>query len=430
MNDAQPPYSPSEIQHAVEVLFDSYLDSGGGFSADCERFEPYRPYAAPCVPYLVEKLDAEREVERDAAAWVLGVMADAATSAVPDLLQRLKQDPNSNMLAWALERIPLDQAAYETLCDLAEQSPNQFFDCMRILGDNISTERLQRWVSHPEGQFRSRAIDMLHKRNPGGIKEILLDALRDANHNVVDSAQRILAKPESETAAWFFTELPTLNKAAQEKIAEALCHHRTDLSAYRDEVFNVLRNSNDERLVEYLAAAVAFFSDKQAGDVDVLASIRTRFDSVGLKMSLILTIRRQASHGVDRKLIDTLAGFLEEPDAWVRCLAVEKIGSFLDHDDLVMPLLQRALNDRSERVQLKAVWMLQYRRSQALPVLLELFESRTASGTLTDRMAAELAWAMSMLPDSERILEAIPDYDVAERPMSASARLWLAARRS
>src|SRR5262249_27344482 len=150
----------------------------------------------------------------------------------------MKVDRENRYLSMVLADIGVDPPLCEELCDMIEKSGDT--DKFRIVRDCVSNERLLRWLSHPSGNLRYRAIAKLGERMPAQIRMALLNALDDADENVVQAAQRILSRPEAETGSWYFADLHELTTRQRILIAEALSYSRTDLSHYRTELFRAL----------------------------------------------------------------------------------------------------------------------------------------------------------------------------------------------
>ncbi len=418
-------FSDEAVLAAVVKLYESFAISNRGTTEALKEFAPYRPYSAVGVAFLIAKLSAKTTAERESAAWALGRMGPYAVEAVPSLLLKMDSDAENRYSALALEEIPLSPENYELLCDRVENGSEQtdMFQYMRIIGDNVTTERLNRWISHPNAQLRYQAIGRLGERLPTQIKTTLLRALADPDKNVVRRAKSVLAQPTSQTACWYFAELNQLTDLQRREIGDAFCNEKTDVSSYKSQLFEVLRSHEDVALVKNLVPLVAYFGDKRADDVDVLVEIRGRFDSVSLKSELIRTIRGIHSSGYDEKLIDSLAEFLDEPNEYIRALAIDNIGCFKVDTEQPVALLKGAMRDSSERVQLKALWHLYYRGPAYIRDLVAGLEN------YSDRVSAELIWALGTSGNErELVVSALTSGIVANRPLTGNAVRWLAAQ--
>src|SRR5262249_169482 len=150
---------------------------------------------------------------------------------------------------------------------------------------------------HPSGNLRYRAIAKLGERMPAQIRMALLNALDDADENVVREAQRVLSRPDAETGSWYFADLHELTTRQRILIAEALSDRRTDLRPYRTELFRALHKENDPELLEHLLQAICWFKEKTSADLDELVSVQDRFAVPSWKIQLIRTIRRLHGNG-------------------------------------------------------------------------------------------------------------------------------------
>jgi hypothetical protein len=102
--------------------------------------------------------------------------------------RKMKVDRENKYLPLVLSDIGVDSPLCEELCDMIEKSGDT--DKFRIVRDSVSNERLLRWLNHPNGNLRYLAIAKLGERMPAQIRMALLNALDDADENVVRAAQR------------------------------------------------------------------------------------------------------------------------------------------------------------------------------------------------------------------------------------------------
>lgn len=392
-------FSDSAVLAAIRRLFESFSLGHRSLDRELKRFEPFRPYAAVGVGFLIDKLKNATVVdERRSAAWALGRLGEHAAHAAEALFEQIEHDPENEYAGYALEEIPVSAELVEKICDKIEsdQEGSAIYDYRRIIGNQIRTSRLMTWLDESPW-LRWEALARLGDRCPDQIRNHLLLALDDEDENIAEVAKSALGN--AKTAEWLFDDIHTLTRNQQFAIADALVSHGADLSKSREQLFAAVGAMTDGQVAAKFVALVSAFDDKTEGDAASCVGLLEQFDSSIWKLELIQVLKNFVGKDCDEVIIAGLSRLLQEANEFVRSAAAETLGRFTGTGDCVSQLLRDAWIDKSERVQRAVLWSLVYRGTDAEDFLLARLLA-----TRSDRVRSEVIWALDSIGRTADVL--------------------------